>query len=116
MLHYLSNFLGMLNLLAKASFGVTFMMWVRWTLPRLRIDQVMVTCLKYCTPIAAVMFVGVTLWTYFLPGGLLFGPTVPLGAIREGWNEVAPAAAIASRKNEVAAARNIAATPNHEER
>ena len=47
----------------SASFGVTFMMWVRWTLPRLRIDQVMTTCLKYCTPIAAVMFLGATLWT-----------------------------------------------------
>ena len=54
---------------ASASFGVTVMMWVRWTLPRLRIDQVMTTCLKYCTPIAAVMFLGATLWPYYLPGG-----------------------------------------------
>ena len=46
------------------------MMWVRWTLPRLRIDQVMKVCLKYCTPIAAVMFLGAVLWTYSLPGGL----------------------------------------------
>ena len=45
----------------------TFMMWVRWTLPRLRIDQVMKTCLKYCTPIAAVMFLGAMLWTYVVP-------------------------------------------------
>ena len=34
------------------------MMWVRWTLPRLRIDQVITTCLKYCVPIAAVAFLG----------------------------------------------------------
>ena len=45
--------LGMLNFIGKCVFGVTFMMWVRWTLPRLRIDQVMTTCLKYCTPMAA---------------------------------------------------------------
>lgn len=68
--HYLGNFLGMLNFVGKCVFGVTFMMWARWTLPRLRIDQVMTTCLKYCTPIAAVMFLGAVLWTYFIPGGL----------------------------------------------
>ena len=34
------------------------MMWLRWTLPRLRIDQVMTTCLKYCIPLAAAMFFG----------------------------------------------------------
>ena len=71
LLIYLGNFLGMLNFMFKCVFGVTFMMWVRWTLPRLRIDQVMTTCLKYCTPIAAVMFLGATLWTYWLPGGLI---------------------------------------------
>ncbi len=38
--------------------GVTVMMWVRWTLPRLRIDQVMTTCLKYCMPLAAICFLG----------------------------------------------------------
>ncbi|MGD9721134.1 MAG: NADH-quinone oxidoreductase subunit NuoH [Pirellulales bacterium] len=80
-LHYLGNFLGLLNFMAKCVFGVTFMMWVRWTLPRLRIDQVMTTCLKYCTPIAAVMFLGALLWTYFIPGGLIL-PT-NYGLVRE---------------------------------
>lgn len=72
-LGYLGNFLGMLNLLAKAFLLVTFMMWVRWTLPRLRIDQVMTTCLKYCTPIAAVMFVGAALWHATLPDRVFVG-------------------------------------------
>jgi NADH-quinone oxidoreductase subunit H len=62
-LGYLANLLGMLNFMFKAVIGVTVMMWVRWTLPRLRIDQVMTTCLKYCTPIAAVTFLGAALWT-----------------------------------------------------
>jgi hypothetical protein len=61
-------------------------------LPRLRIDQVMTTCLKYCTPIAAAMFAGAMLWSFFLPGGLvgLAGRRVlsrPAGEIREGWLE-----------------------------
>jgi hypothetical protein len=37
------------------------MMWVRWTLPRLRIDQVMETCLKYLLPISCVLLLGVSL-------------------------------------------------------
>src|SRR5947199_5546979 len=32
-LHYMGNFVGMLNFMLKCVFGVTFMMWVRWTLP-----------------------------------------------------------------------------------
>jgi NADH-quinone oxidoreductase subunit H len=81
----LVRLLGMLNLLGKATLGVLVMMWIRWTLPRLRIDQVMTTCLKYCTPIAAVMFAGVMLWQLFLPGGLMPGLRRPVGEIREGW-------------------------------
>ena len=41
------------------------MMWVRWTLPRLRIDQVVSMCWKYCVPIAAFCFVGVCAWQYY---------------------------------------------------
>lgn len=68
--NYLANFLGMLNFVFKCCLWVTFMIWVRWTLPRLRIDQVMKTCLKYCTPIAAAMFAGAVAWTFVFPGGL----------------------------------------------
>ncbi len=68
-LGYLGNFVGMLNFLFKCVMLVTVMMWARWTLPRLRIDQVMRVCLKYCTPIAAVMFLGAVVWVYQFPGG-----------------------------------------------
>jgi NADH-quinone oxidoreductase subunit H len=87
-LHYLGNFLGLVNFMAKCIWGVTFMMWVRWTLPRLRIDQVMTTCLKYCTPIAAVMFLGAIVWTYFVPGGLLL--RTDYGLVREAQLELPP--------------------------
>jgi hypothetical protein len=59
--------------LVKGFAGVTVMMWVRWTLPRLRIDQVITTCLKYCVPIAAVAFLGATLWQLALPHRAFFG-------------------------------------------
>ena len=46
---------------------VFVMMWVRWTLPRLRIDQVMMTCLKYLLPISCVLLLGVSLWQVAMP-------------------------------------------------
>ncbi len=91
-LGWLGDLLGACNFLLKAFLGVTVMMWLRWTLPRLRIDQVMTTCLKYCVPLAAAMFVGVLLWSYVLPGGLLPRQT-PLGAVAEApaWRATATA-------------------------
>ncbi|MEX0586759.1 MAG: complex I subunit 1 family protein, partial [Pirellulales bacterium] len=82
---WLGNLLGVGNLLLKATVGVTVMMWVRWTLPRLRIDQVITTCLKYCTPIAAVMFLGAALWKLEgLPFVNDLARKEPLAAVREG--------------------------------
>ena len=68
--------------------GVTVMIWVRWTLPRLRIDQVMTTCLKYCVPLAAICFVGVLAWQMLgLPGPNDLVPVTPSGpaGVRESW-------------------------------
>ena len=84
---YALRLLGCINLFLKATTGVLVMMWIRWTLPRLRIDQVMTTCLKYCTPIAAAMFAGVMLWQLFLPGGLVAGSFQNAAGVREGWLE-----------------------------
>jgi NADH-quinone oxidoreductase subunit H len=60
-------------LFAKASAGVIFMMWLRWTLPRLRIDQVMTTCLKYCLPLASAMLAFALVWSFRFPGTAFFG-------------------------------------------
>jgi NADH-quinone oxidoreductase subunit H len=70
---FAGNVLGTLNILFKGVVGVTVMMWVRWTLPRLRIDQVITTCLKYCVPIAAVGLLGATWWQYQWPNRQFFG-------------------------------------------
>jgi len=83
-LHYLGNLVGMTNFVIKCVVGVTVMMWIRWTLPRLRIDQVMTVCLKYCTPLAAAALSGAALWLVALPGGLVIRSATPLGGFREG--------------------------------
>lgn len=78
---YVGNLLGVGNMLFKGIFGVTVMIWARWSLPRLRIDQVLTMCLKYCVPLAAMIFLGAMLWIYAFPGGLWTwwrsGPATP---------------------------------------
>src|SRR5437667_3033880 len=61
------NVINVAVFIAKCWTLVFVMMWVRWTLPRLRIDQVMMTCLKYLLPISCVLLVGVSLWNLLLP-------------------------------------------------
>ena len=51
----------------KGWFLVFVMMWMRWSLPRLRIDQVMMTCLKYFLPLSCVLLLGVCLWQLLAP-------------------------------------------------
>jgi NADH-quinone oxidoreductase subunit H len=70
-LGWVGNVFGACNFITKAILGATCMIWIRWSLPRLRIDQVMTTCLKYCVPMAAAMLVGVMVWTYCIPEGLV---------------------------------------------
>lgn len=94
------NLLNAAVFVGKATMLVLVMMWVRWSLPRLRIDQVMTTCLKYFLPIACVLLVGVCVWQLWVQphigevtkyvlsvSSLLFGIVV-LGAATFG--KVAP--------------------------
>ena len=98
---YIGNLLGCVNFMAKAVLGVTVMMWVRWTLPRLRIDQVLTTCLKYCVPLAAVGFIGVVVWQV---NGWWSPNRVVRGEVREHWVEQLNAELAAERVVQDAAA------------
>jgi NADH-quinone oxidoreductase subunit H len=42
-------------------------MWVRWTFPRPRIDQVLYVCIKVLLPLAFVLLLGAALWQLFVP-------------------------------------------------
>jgi NADH-quinone oxidoreductase subunit H len=79
---YTAQLAGCINFLLKALVGITVMIWIRWTLPRLRIDQVITTCLKYCTPLAAFFFLGAILWQI---NDLPSLNTIDRAAIREDW-------------------------------
>ncbi|MCU7489852.1 MAG: NADH-quinone oxidoreductase subunit NuoH [Bacteroidota bacterium] len=69
---YLGNTLGISWLVpleqffwftAKGMFFVLVQMWLRWTLPRLRVDQLMTVCWKYLIPYAFVNLIIVGLIT-----------------------------------------------------
>jgi NADH-quinone oxidoreductase subunit H len=58
----LGNVVNVVVFIVKGWLLVFVMMWVRWTLPRLRIDQVMMACLKYLLPISCALLLGVSVW------------------------------------------------------
>jgi NADH-quinone oxidoreductase subunit H len=86
---WLGTLFNLLVFVTKSSLLITVMMWLRWSLPRLRIDQVMMVCLKYFLPISCGLLIGVCVWELYLPrsaavvvpyilagGSILFGLVV----------------------------------------
>ena len=54
---------GVFWMISKTFFLIFTMIWLRWTLPRLRVDKLMNVCWKVFLPIALVNIFGVAIWT-----------------------------------------------------
>lgn len=106
----LYNLLGFLTLMAKASFFIVLIILLRWTLPRVRVDQLMNLCWKYLVPITTLsaMVTGawmvfapptwnyvaggaITSWNYFFPVGAIVILAFLVNAARESRYDWAPA-------------------------
>lgn len=62
----LRTVLGMAVFAGKSSVLVFLQIWVRWTLPRIRIDQVMTTCLRYLVPLSCALFAAAAIYPLLL--------------------------------------------------
>ncbi len=82
--------LSMLVMVVKTIVVLNLIVWVRWTLPRIRIDQMMNLCWKYLVPFGFVGFVFTLFWQVLvarvpalslISGVVLFGAFVVVGAL-----------------------------------
>lgn len=67
-----------LNLISAGVFStkcvllMLMQMWIRWTFPRPRIDQVLYVCIKVLLPLGCLLLLGAAIWQLYIPerGGL----------------------------------------------
>jgi len=57
---------GVFWIASKGFFFIFIQMWLRWTLPRLRVDQLMYLCWKVLTPFAFLAFVLTAVWEIYM--------------------------------------------------
>lgn len=64
----IGNMLEIGSFVSKTLVLYYIVIWVRWTLPRLRVDHLMTLCWKYLTPIALFNIVGCAFWMWAFHG------------------------------------------------
>lgn len=67
--YYFAGIIGVATFAIKAVIGVFIQVWLRWTVPRIRIDQVISVCLKYLIPISCFLFLGAIVWPLVMKAG-----------------------------------------------
>jgi len=81
------NILELITFNVKVLAIVFVSMWVRGTLPRVRIDQLMTVCWKYLVPISFADMIGTAVWVAIWPDGnsvmgyLMFAAGIVLMAV-----------------------------------
>ncbi len=68
----LMNLLQLATFMLKCLFLVFVSTWIRGTLPRVRIDQMMSLCWKYFVPISFINLLGTAVWVAIFPDGNRF--------------------------------------------
>ena len=90
--------LGAFQLFVKVSALLFLMLWIRWTLPRVRLDQVMHLCLKVLLPMGLVCLLGAALQVIGVHPLVMWGVFIALCAT----------VVVVGRRNDPALARRTA--------
>jgi NADH-quinone oxidoreductase subunit H len=69
--HFGLQLLGSILFLSKAWFLIFVVIWIRWTLPRVRIDQMMNLCWKWFVPLSFGAFLLTAGWVVWNPSATL---------------------------------------------
>jgi NADH-quinone oxidoreductase subunit H len=76
-------------LILKSMFLVCVQIWIRWTLPRLRVDQLMTLCWKYMIPMAFVCLAAIAVgMVYPMPAAKAWGLFIALCVALVAWVRV----------------------------
>ena len=67
---------GPLWFILKCALFVYIQLWLRWTLPRIRIDQVLYACVQVLLPMVMILLLGNTAWILLVPEGSMLAGTV----------------------------------------
>jgi NADH-quinone oxidoreductase subunit H len=67
LLRFAVGLIGVAIFVTKVLTLVFVQMWIRWTLPRPRIDQVLYACVKVLLPMTCVLLLGAALWQLLVP-------------------------------------------------